>query len=596
MKQESLKEYVYTFVSRYKIYLFCLALIGIFAGIFALAVEYKIKEIIDTIATKKTAHLGTLLLLFVVYKLMSHGVYFLMRLLDIKYRPKIMGQTITDMYKKTVVHSLHWFDSHLSGEVSSKIADFQNSVSELLTNGFTIFCGVVTILITFFFLLSVNLLSAAVLGVFVLVYTPVIYWLLKRQMPLEEALTSARQQSLGIINDSITNIFVIKIIGNLWTEFSLKLKPAIKQWKHRDKQTRKFAAYIIDNVDTILVTFMSGSQIYLLAHLYQKGVITAGGFAFIAMMTLKIHMQLDAFLGLLLFSINPNLARLRSSYAFVNDTIDVIDQDNAKVLKHVKGQIEYKNISFTYKEGNKTVFSNFNLSIQSGEKVGIVGASGAGKTTLIKCLLRYFDVQKGAVCIDGIDIKSVTQESLRASISLIPQDITMFHRSIRENLKVAKHNATDQELKNACLQAKIHDVIESMPQGYDSIVGEQGMKLSGGQRQRIAIARAFLKNAPILILDEATSSLDTPTETLIQGSINALLEENPATVIAIAHRLSTLKHMDRIMVLDQGQIVEEGSHAQLIEKKDGLYRKLWDMQQHREVKLINNSTEPELNI
>lgn len=596
LKQESLKAYFFSFISRYKIYLLCLGLIGIFAGIFAIAVEYKIKEIIDTIAANQTTKLGVILLFFVIYKLMSHGVYFLMRLLDIRYRPRIIQQTVTDMYQKTVAHSLHWFDSHLSGEISSKISDFQNSVSELLTGGFTLFCGIATILIIFFFLLTVNLFSAGILGIFVLVYTPVIYWLLKKQMPLEESVASARQKSLGVINDSITNIFGIKIIGNLSTEFFLKLNPSIKQWKHWDRKTRKFAAYVIDNVDTILVTLMSAAQIYLLAHLYQKGVITAGGFAFIAMMTLKIHMQLDSFLGLLLFNINPNIAKIRSSYAFVNDPIDVVDQVDAKILKDVKGEIHYKNVFFTYEEGAKTVFSNFSLSIQAGEKLGIVGTSGAGKTTLIKCLLRYFDMQQGSILIDGNDIKSVTQESLRKSISLIPQDISMFHRSIRENLKLAKYDATDSELKNACEKAKIHDVILGMPKGYDSIVGERGMKLSGGQRQRVAIARAILKNAPILILDEATSSLDTPTEALIQDSINELLETNPATVIAIAHRLSTLKHMDRIIVLEQGKIMEEGTHAQLIEKKDGFYRKLWEMQQYTDAKLMTNGKDHELKI
>lgn len=197
---------------------------------------------------------------------------------------------------------------------------------------------------------------------------------------------------------------------------------------------------------------------------------------------------------------------------------------------------------------------------------------------MTKCLLRYFDVQKGAIYIDGRAINSVTQESLRAHISIIPQDITMFHRTIRENLQLAKYDATDEEIIDACKKAKIHDDIMAMEKGYDSVVGERGIKVSGGQRQRIAIARAILKNASILILDEATSSLDTPTEQLIQASINELLETSNATVIAIAHRLSTLKNMDRIIVLDRGKIVEEGQHDELVLKEDGMYKKLWEMQ------------------
>ena len=206
------------------------------------------------------------------------------------------------------------------------------------------------------------------------------------------------------------------------------------------------------------------------------------------------------------------------------------------------------------------------------------GHQGAGKTTLIKCLLRYFDTNAGVISIDANNIKNVSQESLRAVISVIPQDITMFHRSIKENLRLAKYDASDEEIIMACKKARIHGDILQMPEGYETIVGERGVKLSGGQRQRVAIARAILKNAPILILDEATSSLDTPTERIIQDSINEVLEESKATVIAIAHRLSTLKHMDRIIVLDHGKIVEEGTHNGLIRKKNGFYRRLWEMQ------------------
>ena len=217
------------------------------------------------------------------------------------------------------------------------------------------------------------------------------------------------------------------------------------------------------------------------------------------------------------------------------------------------------------------------MSIRPGEQVGLVGLSGAGKTTIIKCLLRYFDIVSGDITLDGRSIRSVTQASLRSQVSVIPQDITMFHRSIFDNLLLARPDATAEQVWNACKQANIHKDIMEMPDQYATIVGERGVKLSGGQRQRIAIARAILKDAPILILDEATSSLDSPTEKLIQSSINSVLEKSPATVIAIAHRLSTLTHMDRIVVLDKGRIVEEGSHPELI-KKNGHYKHLWDMQ------------------
>ena len=199
------------------------------------------------------------------------------------------------------------------------------------------------------------------------------------------------------------------------------------------------------------------------------------------------------------------------------------------------------------------------------------------KPTLIKCLLRYFDIKSGEILIDNQNINHVTQESLRAQISVIPQDVSMFHRSILENLQLAKHDASFGEIVAACKQARVHDDILNMPHGYDSIVGERGVKVSGGQRQRIAIARAILKNAPILILDEATSALDSPTEKLIQASLNDILESKQLTTIVIAHRLSTLLHMDRILVFEQGKIIESGTHSELL-TINGKYKTLWDAQ------------------
>ena len=577
-QNNSLKFYISSLCNQYKIYLIALCIIAVLAAVFNISVNYKIKEIIDTIASDKGAGLGGLIAMFAFYKLMHHGMYFINRLLDIRYKPMMLEQTVTDLYSKIVGHSLHWFDSHLSGEISSKITDFQHGITHLVTFIFRAFINVLTVIISLLFLTKIHEQPAIVLTVFVLIYSPIIYLLLRKQMQLQSEYVEARQKATGIINDNISNIFGIKIIGNSAREFKSNLLPALLNWKSWDRKTRVFDAWWVDNADTIMITIMSAVQIYLLAYLYRDGDITAGGFAFAAMITLNIHADLDNFMDSLLFNINPSIAQVKSSYKFINEEYDVKDRLNADVLGNVKGEIEYKNVHFSYGGGDKSVLSGFDLHIKPGERLGIVGTSGAGKTTMTKCLLRYFDVQEGLVCIDGNNILDVTQESLRANISIIPQDITMFHRSIRENLQLAKYDATDEEIIAACKQAKIHEDIMTMPKGYDSTVGERGVKVSGGQRQRIAIARAILKNAPILILDEATSALDTPTEQLIQSSLNEVLETSKATVIAIAHRLSTLQHMDRIIVLDKGKIVEEGTHNSLITTKDGLYRRLWEMQ------------------
>ncbi|MCA9506944.1 MAG: ATP-binding cassette domain-containing protein, partial [Myxococcales bacterium] len=223
------------------------------------------------------------------------------------------------------------------------------------------------------------------------------------------------------------------------------------------------------------------------------------------------------------------------------------------------------------------IFSKLNLHIRAGEKIGLVGLSGAGKSTLISLLLRYFSIDGGKIFIDGKDISEYSVDSIRKNISVIPQDIVLFHRTVLENIRYGNESASKERVVQAAKLANIDDFIMSLPHAYDSMVGERGVRLSGGQRQRIAIARAILKDAPILILDEATSSLDTKTEQLIQTSLNTLLEKSNTTVIAIAHRLSTIKHMDRIIVLQQGKIIEEGRHEELLKNQE-TYKKLWHLQ------------------
>lgn len=256
---------------------------------------------------------------------------------------------------------------------------------------------------------------------------------------------------------------------------------------------------------------------------------------------------------------------------------DTIDKEDAAELKISEGEIIFKDISFAYKEGS-SVFEHLNLHIKAGEKVGIVGHSDSGKSTLIALLLKNFKAGIGDIIINNQSLYDTSSDSLREQISLIPQDIMLFHRSVGENIVYAKENATPTEIENAAKAANTYEFIESLPEKYNTIVGERGVKLSGGQRQRIAIARAILKNAPILVLDEATSSLDSHTEQEVQKSINTMLDIENVTIIAIAHRLSTIKHMDRIIVMDKGKIVEDGTFMELVRKEKGKFKELWEHQ------------------
>ena len=574
-----LSAYIKSICFEYKAYFIALFFISISASFLGISVNYKIKEIIDKVAANNGASIGMLLLLFFVYKFCHHGMFFLHRLLNIRYKPGFTTKVTSDVYSKIIGHSLHWFDSRMSGEISDKINGFQQNLSNVITNIFRASVILWSLFFGIIFLARVNILSSLVILIFMIIYFPIMCWLLKKQMKLQQKYVEASQETSGIINDSIANIFSIKVVGNLLTELKLKLTPSLLNKQEKDRQTRRFDAFFIDNFDTALTTIMSAAQIYLLAYLYQNNQITAGGFAFVAMITLNIHGDIDKLLDCILFEISPQVASIRTSYNVINSAYDVVDSAGAKILNKASGSIKFADVDFAYNAKENNILSGFNLNIKAGEKIGLVGYSGAGKTTLIKCLLRYFDVRSGAILLDGNDIRNITQESLRQNIAVIPQDITMFHRSILDNIKIAKYDADFEEIIAACKKAKIHDDIMKMANGYDSIVGERGVKVSGGQRQRIAIARAILKDAPILILDEATSSLDSQTERQIQESLNLLIEDKSKTVIAIAHRLSTLKHMDRIIVIDKGQIAEEGSHDQLILSEKSLYKKLWELQE-----------------
>jgi ATP-binding cassette subfamily B protein len=253
---------------------------------------------------------------------------------------------------------------------------------------------------------------------------------------------------------------------------------------------------------------------------------------------------------------------------------EIVDSPNAVPLKISQGRIEFRNVCFSYDE-NKTVFDNLNVVIESGQRVGLVGFSGSGKSTFVSLILRSFEPQSGQILIDGMDIQQVLIDSLHEQVSLIPQDPSLFHRSLKENIGYGRLEADDEAIAEAARLAHADEFIALMPEGYDALVGERGVKLSGGQRQRIAIARVMLKDAPILLLDEATSSLDSVTEKAIQENLDRVMGRK--TVIAIAHRLSTIAHLDRILVFDKGRIVEDGEHEQLLALQ-GFYYRLWTMQ------------------
>jgi ATP-binding cassette subfamily B protein len=381
---------------------------------------------------------------------------------------------------------------------------------------------------------------------------------------------------IGQISDTLTNIISLFSFAARKKEYTALDDQISHDFIPKQLKTYKYDVKL-NIIGWLLYFVLYFFILFYMIHLKSIGAISVGDFAFVLGITFVVADDIwKCTISLQDFS--KTIGDLKSCLSILNTPQQHTDSENAKPLVLTMPKIELKNVSFGYSQKN-FVFNGLSLMIRPGEKVGLVGHSGSGKSSLVNLLLKYFRATSGEILISDKNINDVTQDSLREQIAIIPQDTLLFHRTLMDNIRYGRPTATDEEVILASKRAHLHDFIMTLPDQYQSYVGERGIKLSGGQRQRIAIARAILKDAPILILDEATSSLDSQTEKFIQDSLNFLIKDKQKTVIAIAHRLSTLKHMDRIIVLDKGQVIEEGTHAALVKNSDNLYKKLWDLQE-----------------
>jgi len=476
--------------------------------------------------------------------------------------------------QKLMQHSYSFFSNTLSGSLITQSKRFVHSFETIYeTLVFNVWFAVVTVVGTLSVLFTVSLTLGWCMVLWVAVYLCVAVFLSKKQRIYDVASSSADSKMIGLFSDVIINMLNVKIFSS-----SNREKELFSEKSGEYLRTKRRASYFYIAVwawQGFAMFIVKVAGLFLLLYLWKEGKVTVGDIALVQLY----------FLGILfhLWNIGRSLTRVSQATTDAAEMIevfektpDVLDVDNPEACGMHSGDIVFSHVSFSYGSDKHDVFRDFSLHIRSGEKVGLVGLSGSGKTTLTKILLRFRDLKSGAVLIDGQDIRRVRQDDLRRRIGYVPQDPILFHRTLKENIAYGKPEATQKEIEHAAKLAHAHDFIGRFQDKYDTLVGERGVKLSGGERQRVALARAILEDAPILILDEATSSLDSESETLIQDALDSLFRKK--TAIVIAHRLSTIRKMDRIVVLGKGgKILEEGKHEELLERR-GAYFSLWNYQ------------------
>lgn len=469
-------------------------------------------------------------------------------------------------------HSPHYFANEFAGNLAKKISDLPNkcqNIVEIISYQFiTVFFGCAIVI---WLMWRAQPIFALILLAWIIIHLMISFFGAHLGNRFWARHADAESKLSGKIVDVITNILTVHLFAR--KKFEYEYLQSFQQEEIYKAQKANWVMEITRLAFTVNGLFLILGMTYCLIYGWSKGWVTLGDFTQISMQSFWLLGWLW-YLSYQLIVLARDSGSINNALTLLRKPHDLVDQPNAKSIKIHSGAIEFRDIYFNYHKNNY-LFSNLSIHIPPGQKVGLVGFSGSGKTTFVNLLLRFYQIQAGHIYIDDQDIYEVTQESLRENITVIPQDPSLFHRSLMENIRYGRPNATDEEVIAASKLAHCHEFIKVLDEKYQTVVGERGLKLSGGQRQRIAIARAILKRAPILILDEATSALDSVTEKLIQKSLTDLMKRQ--TTIVIAHRLSTIAGMDRILVFHEGKIIEDGTYESLL-KANGHFAKLWQLQ------------------
>ena len=470
--------------------------------------------------------------------------------------------------------SLAFYSDDFAGRITTKVMQTALAVREMVFTSTEVVIGVGVYFITIVALAGAfDARLALPFLCWLTLYLAAIFFFVPRLGRIGKAQADARSLMTGRITDAYTNISTVKLFSHTHREAGF-VQEAMQEFRTTGyRQMRLVSSFEIVNHAMVVLLILASCGLALL--LWTRGEVGIGAVAAITAMALRIS-GMSHWIMWEMTSLFENIGTIQDGINTLSKPREVVDPPDANVLKVDAGEVRFEQVDFSY-GGDRKVIDDFSLTVRPGEKIGLIGRSGAGKSTMVNLLLRFYDLEGGRILIDGQDIAKVTQDSLRRHIGMVTQDTSLLHRSVRDNISYGRPGATEEELREAARRAEADSFIPFLSdlhgrKGYDAHVGERGVKLSGGQRQRIAIARVMLKDAPILLLDEATSALDSEVEAAIQASLNSLMRGK--TVIAIAHRLSTIAAMDRLIVMDEGRIAEEGDHHTLL-AKGGLYARLW---------------------
>lgn len=555
-----------------------MVLATIFASLTSVIIPIYFKKFFDILGVagleKTEANtLIKLLIIIAIWELVSWCFWRISTFSASRFQASVIADLGNTCFQYIHHHSFAFFNNNFVGSLVKKVNRFTRSFEGISDRAIydilQLIVKVVAILVVLF---TINFTLGLGLIVWVSVFLTVNWFFIRYKLRYDLERSEADSKLTGILADTITNHLNVKLFNG----YKKECKTYDDANAHLT-QLRLFTWNLgnwFEAAQGFLTIVLEMGLFYVGIRLWQVGKFTVGDFFLLQSYVFVVILSIWNF-GRVLQRMYEDLAEAEEMSEVLNMPHEIVDAPDAKKLEVTNGEIEYFKVDFNYHE-TRTILKDFNLHIAPGEKIALVGPSGAGKTTVIKLLLRLYELSGGQILIDKQRIDKVTLDSLWQNVSLVPQDPILFHRTLKENIRYGKFKATDEEVFAAARMAYCHDFIKSLSEGYETYVGERGVKLSGGERQRVAIARAILRNAPILVLDEATSSLDSESEQEIQKGLENLMKNK--TVIVIAHRLSTIMKMDRIVVIDQGGTIESGTHDELLKKRGGLYKRLWQLQ------------------